>query len=174
MPTQASSVDAYLAALAPDVRDVLTAVRAVVRKNLPAGVEEGIQYGMIGYYVPHSRYPAGYHTNPKEPLPFAALGAQKSHRALYLHMLVQSPEADAAFRTRWAKSGKRLDMGKSCVRFKALDDLALDAVAAAVSSVTVDAYIARYQANLGATKKPAAKAKSAGKARGPRGGATNS
>src|SRR3954469_15434727 len=84
MTSAASTVDEYLAGLPDDRRAAISAVRKTILGNLPAGYEEGMQYGMIGYYVPHSLFPAGYHCNPKEPLSFASLGSQKNHMALYL------------------------------------------------------------------------------------------
>src|SRR5579862_4739188 len=115
---KAATVDAYLASLPADRRDAIAKVRAVIRENLPAGYEEGIQYGIIGYYVPHSLHPAGYHANPKEPLPFAHLGSKKSHMALYLGCVYGDDELRRWFEDEYRKSGKKLDMGKSCVRFK--------------------------------------------------------
>lgn len=144
----ARTVDAYLAELPADRRAALEAVRGVLLRNLPEGYEEGMQYGMIGYYVPHSRYPAGYHCDVRQPLPFASLGAQKNHLAVYLMCVYGSPEHAAWFQQAWAQTGKKLDMGKSCVRFKKVEDLALDVLGEAVARVPVDAYIATYEANL--------------------------
>ena len=148
---KAASVDAYLASLPADRRAEVSAVRDVIRKNLPAGYEEGIQYGMIGYCVPHHRYPAGYHTDPKQPLPFASLASQKSHMALYLMCVYGSKKVHDAFVADYAKSGKKLDMGKSCVRFKRAADLALDVIGRTIASVSVDEYIAAYEAGLPAS-----------------------
>lgn len=154
-----TSVDAYLAALPEDRRSALSAVRKVILKNLPKGYEEGIQYKMIGYFVPHTRYPAGYHANPKEPLPFVHLASQKGYMALYLMCVYADPDLNAWFVDAYATSGKKLDMGKACVRFKHLEDLPLDVVGQAIAKVPVAKYIARYEATLTkpAAKKPAAK-----------------
>ena len=95
MQSKATSVDQYLAGLPADRRDAIEAVRAVILENLPKGYEEGMQYGMIGYYVPHRVYPAGYHCDPLQPLPFAALASQKNHMSLYLMCIYGNPEHEA-------------------------------------------------------------------------------
>lgn len=146
----------YLASLPEDRRLIIEVIRKVIRKNLDTGYEEGMQYGMIGYYIPHSLFPAGYHCDPKQPLPFAALASQKNHLSLYLMGVYcgcidpkTGETADAKwFRDAWAKTGKKLDMGKSCVRFKKIDDVALDVVAAAIQRVPVKEYIKRYLEGL--------------------------
>jgi len=146
MPSAAKTVEAYLAALPAERRAALEGVRAVLRKNLDPAIEEGMQYGMIGYYIPHRVYPAGYHCDPKQPLPFAGLAAQKNHLALHLMYLYGSAEHDERFRLAWAKTGKKLDMGKACLRFKKLDDLALDVIGESIARVRASEYIARYEA----------------------------
>lgn len=160
--TAPASVDAYLAAQPEDRRTALSRVRDVIRRNLPKGYEEGIQYGMIGYFVPRSIYPAGYHANPKEPLPFVGLGAQKGHMSLHLMCVYGDEELRRWFADEYAKTGKKLDMGKACVRFKTLDDLALDVVGKVIAKVPVATYVARYEAAIPAGKK-AKSAKSAKK-----------
>jgi hypothetical protein len=139
MKTAAKTVTAYLASLPVDRRAALSAVRDVVRANLDAAYEEGIQYGMIGYYVPHSVFPAGYHADPKQPLPFVALASQKNHMAIYL----MGGDKDW-FRAAWAKTGKKLDMGGSCVRFKTLENVALDVVGEMIRRSPAKAHVARY------------------------------
>jgi hypothetical protein len=139
--SNASTVDDYLAELPDDRREAISAVREVIRENLPAGFEEGMQYGMIGYYVPLERYPDTYNG---EPLGVAGLANQKRHLALYL-MGVYAEEDDSWFRERWQSTGKKLDMGKSCVRFRRLDDLPLDVVGEAIARSSVDAFIAAYE-----------------------------
>jgi hypothetical protein len=152
----AASVAEYLAELPEEKRAVVRAVRDVVNQHLPAGYEEGLQYGMIGWYVPRSRYPAGYHANPKQPLPYLSLAAQRSHYALYLMGLYGTPGLVEWFVAEHETTGKKLDMGKSCLRFKRLDDLPLALVGEAVARLPVEAWIAAYAASL-ATRKPAAK-----------------
>jgi hypothetical protein len=155
---KAETVDAYLASLPDDRRAAIAAVRAVILENLPEGYEEGIQYGMIGYYVPHAIHPAGYHANPKEPLPFVSLASQKSHMALYLMCVGGDADVQRWFEGEYRKSGKKLDMGKACVRFKKLDDLPLDLVGRTVARVPVAAYVARVEAMVGERSKAPKKA----------------
>mgnify|MGYP002777190614 CR=1 FL=1 len=160
MQSKASSVAEYLASLPPDRRQCLEALRAVILQHLDAGFEEGMQYGMIGYYVPHRVYPAGYHCDPRQPLPYAALASQKQHMSLYLMGLYAGPSIDGQadnaetiwFRQAWAASGKKLDLGKSCLRFKRLDDLALEVIAEAFRRLPASEYIARVEAGLAASK----------------------
>jgi hypothetical protein len=141
-------VQDYLAALPDDRRKALQAVRSVIRKNLDPTYEEGIQYGMIGYYVPHSVYPDGYHCDPKQPLPFASIASQKHHMAVYMFCIYGSPDAEQRFRQAWAKSGKQLDMGKSCVRFRKLEDVALDAIGDAIKAMPARKFIAMYETDI--------------------------
>lgn len=165
MPSDATTVSAYLASLPADRRASIAAVRDVIRANLDPAYEEGMQYGMIGYYVPHRVYPPGYHANPKQPLPFAALASQKNHLSLYL-MGVYTGSDDGVgesplarwFREAWAKTGKTLDMGRACVRFKRSEDLALDVIGEAIRRIPAKRYIAEYEAVLGAKKTGAKKA----------------
>ena len=152
MQSKATTVEQYLAELPEDRRKAIEAVRQVVLKNLDKDYEEGIQYGMIGYYVPHRVYPAGYHCDPKQPLPFAALASQKNHMALYLMCIYGHSDHAKWFQEAWAKTGKKLDMGKSCVRFKKVDDLALDVIGEAISRVPAKKYIAICEASLKAAK----------------------
>jgi len=148
MISQAQTVKEYLAELPPDRRAAIEAVRAVILKNLDKGYEEGMQYGMIGYHVPHKIYPAGYHCDPKQPLPFAALASQKNHMGIYLTCIYGNTKHDDWFRKEWAKTGKKLDMGKSCIRFKKLDNLALDVIGKAIARVPVKDYIAYYESAI--------------------------
>ncbi len=159
MTSNAETVDEYLASLPPNRRSAISAVRDVFLKNIDPGFEEGMLYGMISYYVPLSVFPAGYHCDPTKPVNFASLGSQKSHMAIYLMCVYGSPVAEKQFRDDWAESGKKLDMGKSCVRFKKLDDVALDAVGQTIASVSMKKYVECYQAVLDsmAAKKKARK-----------------
>src|SRR5688572_15482229 len=148
MQSKAQTVDDYLAELPDDRRAAIEAVRKVIRKNLPKGYEEGMQYGMIGYYLPHKLYPPGYHCDPKQPLPFAGLASQKNHMAVYLTCQYGDAKQEEWFRTAWAKTGKKLDMGKSCIRFKKVDDLALDVLGQAIARVPPAEYIKRYESAI--------------------------
>jgi len=150
------TVDQYLAALPPDRRQAIAAVRNVIRKNLPRGYEEGMGFGMITYHVPLSRYPDTYNG---QPLQIAALASQKNGMSVYLMGAYSDAETARWFQDEYRKTGKRLDMGKSCVRFRSLDDLPLELVGQVIARVGVDEYLARYEASRGGTKKPAAKAK---------------
>lgn len=147
MTSTATTVKEYLAELPPDRREALEAVRAVIRKNLPKGFAEQMQYGMITYVVPHKLYPAGYHCKPSDPLPFASLASQKSHMALYLMTVYFSPEMPEWLKAQFALRGKKLDMGKSCIRFKKLEALPLDLVGEAIAKVPLKDYIRLYEAN---------------------------
>ena len=156
MQSKAKTVDDYLAELPADRREALAAVRRTILKNLPQGFEEGMLYGMIGYYVPHSIYPPGYHVNPQQPLGYVALASQKNYFSLYLAGLYcgcglggkdRTPDAEW-FIKEWAKTGKKLDMGKSCVRFKKLDDLPLDLIGRMISRISVKKYITMYERAL--------------------------
>jgi len=166
MQSKAKNVTEYLAALPDDRRNSLETVRAVIRKNLPKGYEEGMQYGMIGYYVPHSVYPPGYHCDPMQPVPFAGMASQKNHMSLYLMCIYGDSEHLAWFRKAWAKTGKKLDMGKACIRFKHVEDLPLDVIGQAIKRAPVTKFIGHYESVIksagkrsarSSSKKPAAK-----------------
>jgi len=144
MQSKATTVQQYLAELPADRRAAIERVRAVILRNLDPIFEEGMQYGMIGYYVPHRVYPPGYHCNPRQPLPFICLASQKNYMSLYLGC-VYGPEREKPFREAWAKTGKKLDMGKSCVRFKKLDDLALNVIGESIRRVPARAFIQYYE-----------------------------
>jgi hypothetical protein len=164
MNQNSSAVKAYLEKLPEDRRAAMSAVRDVINKNLPKGYEEGIQYNMIGWFVPHSIYPAGYHCNPKEPLPFISLASQKNHMAAYMFCLYMDPAEIERFEARWAESGKKLDMGKSCVRFKNLEGVCLEAIGEAVKRMPVKKFVEQYESQYGAAQaRNAAKKKAAAK-----------
>lgn len=147
MQSKAATVAEYLAELPPDRRAAVEAVRAVVRGNMDPVLEEGMLYGMICWYVPHAVFPAGYHVNPARPLTFAALASQKQYLSLYLMTVYVDGTADEQwFRTAWAATGKKLDMGKCCVRFKRVEDLALDVIAEAFRRTRVADHLAAYAA----------------------------
>ncbi|MCC6433948.1 MAG: DUF1801 domain-containing protein [Acidimicrobiales bacterium] len=163
--SSAATVDQYLAELPEDRRALIGAIRDVVNANLPDGYQEAMQYGMIGWSVPHDLYPAGYHTDPSQPLPLAALASQKQYVSLYLmgtycgcaeRSAAGAPvETDemAWFRQAWLATGRTLNMGSSCVRVKKLDEVALDVVAEAIRRLPVAEYVARYDAIRPAAKR---------------------
>ncbi len=140
--SRAATVDAYLKELSPERRTVISTVRDTIRKRLPAGYQETMNWGMIAYEVPRDRYPDTYND---QPLMYAALAAQKNHYAVYLVGL-GDPERAKEFREDFRKAGKKLDMGKSCVRFKKLEDIPLDAIAKAIASTPPEKLIAFYEA----------------------------
>lgn len=151
MQSSATTVEEYLAELPQDRRAALEAVRSVILANLDPRLEEGMQYGHIGYFAPHSLYPAGYHCDPKQPLPFAALASQKNHMAVYLFGVYG--EGGEWFREKWATTGKKLDMGASCVRFKKLADLPLDLIGEAIARYPFEEFVARYEASIPKSKR---------------------
>ncbi|MBI2824674.1 MAG: DUF1801 domain-containing protein [Planctomycetia bacterium] len=161
MQSKATTVREYLAELPEDRRRAIAAVRAVILKNLDKDYEEGMQYGMIGYYVPHRVYPAGYHCDPRQPLPFACLASQKNHMSLYLMSLYGSKAHLKWFEKAWAKAGKKPDMGKSCVRFKKLEDVALDVIGEAIARVPAKKYIAHCEMALKSVGNRSSKSKRA-------------
>ena len=148
--SKASSVSDYLAELPPERRRAIAAVRAIVLENLPDGYAESMQHGMIGYSVPLSRYPKTYNG---APLNYVALASQKNHMALYLMGCYGDEKLARWFEDGFRKAGKKLDMGKSCVRFKKLDDLPLDLIGEAVASMSVDDFIALYERARAGTKR---------------------
>ncbi|MBI3861753.1 MAG: DUF1801 domain-containing protein [Planctomycetia bacterium] len=142
MISKAATVKEYLAGLPADRRQAFEAVREVILRNLDSDYEEGMQYGMIAYYVPHRVYPAGYHCDPRQPLPFAGLASQKNYMSLHLMCVYGGGDLLKWFETAWKKTGKKLDMGKACVRFKSLDDVALDVVGEVIRRMPAKKYIA--------------------------------
>jgi uncharacterized protein YdhG (YjbR/CyaY superfamily) len=138
--SEAASVEAYLAELPEDRRAAIARVREVILENLPDGFEETMQYGMPSYVVPLERYPVTYNGRP---LAIASLASQKKYMSLYL-MGVYG-ERDGRFREEYAKTGKKLDMGKSCVRFRSVDDLPLDLIGRTIASTSVDEFVRAYE-----------------------------
>lgn len=147
MQSTASTVDEYLSNLPEDRRGVMTELRKAVRKNLPKGFEEVMASGMIGWVVPHKLYPPGYHCDPGTPLPFISLASQKNHIAVYHMGLYSSPEMLEWFNAEWPKhSSKKLDMGKSCIRFKRPDDIPVGLMGELSSKMTPQQWIDIYEA----------------------------
>ena len=144
--SSAQTVEEYLAELAPDRREAINAVRKVILDNLPSGYEEIMQFGMIGYVIPLERYPVTYN---KQALQYAALASQKHYMSVYLMSVYSDSDSEQWFAEQYRASGKKLDMGKSCVRFKKLDDLPLDLIGRAIARTPVDEYIEVYEAARG-------------------------
>lgn len=140
--SKAVTVEQFLADLPEDRRETIRKVRELVRKNLPKGYEEMISFGMLCWGIPLSRYPDTYNG---QPLCFTALAAQKNYYALYLMSEYSDPSDEQALRDAYKKAGKKLDMGKSCLRFKSLDDLVPEAVAQAISGTPPEKFIELYE-----------------------------
>lgn len=149
MRSEATTVEQYLSQLPGDRRDAIAAVRRVILDNIPEGYEETMNWGMITYQIPLGTYPDTYN---KQPLMFAALASQKNHMAVYLTGIYISDEARAEFEKAYRATGKRYDVGKSCVRFRKLDDLPLDLIGETIASVPMDRLIARVE-EAGSTRK---------------------
>ena len=140
MRSSAATVSAYLKSLPTDRRLALSAVRKVIRTHLPPGYQEAMNWGMITYQVPLRTYPDTYNG---QPLMYAALASQKNYMAVYLTALYTSPETFRAFEKAYKSTGKRWDVGKSCVRFRTLDDLPLELLGQSIASMSVEAFVTR-------------------------------
>jgi uncharacterized protein YdhG (YjbR/CyaY superfamily) len=148
------TVDAYIAALPEDRQKAIDKLRKVIKKNLPKGFKEGMGYGMMGWTVPHSIYPAGYHCNPKDPLHFMGLASQKNSINLYHMGIYADPKLLKWFQDAHAKaSPKKLDMSKSCIRYKKPEDIPFDLIGELASKMTVDDWITMYETNLKDSRK---------------------
>jgi hypothetical protein len=148
MQSKAATVAEYLKSLPEDRRAAIEAMRNAVRQHLDEDIEEGMNYGMIGWFVPHRVFPQGYHCNPKQPLPFAGLASQKNHMSLYLMWTYEDTEEETWLRGAWTKDGRKLDMGKCCIRFKKIEDVPLEVVAEAVRRMPAKKYIAWYESKF--------------------------
>ena len=149
MQYKATSAEDYINQVPEDRQNALKKLRKTIKKNLPEGFEEGIQYGMIGYYVPHSIYPDGYHCDPKIPLPFMSFASQKNSVNLYHSGIYAIPKLHDWFVNEYPKHcNRKLDMGKSCVRFKKVDDIPFDLIAELCEKLTPDEWIQVYETAL--------------------------
>lgn len=146
----ATTTDEYLDSLPDDRREAVAVVRDVVRRNLPDGFEEGIQYGMIAWYVPLERFPDTYNG---QPLGLVGLASQKNYMSLYLNSVYGDPTTEAWFKERYATTGKKLDMGKSCLRFRHVEDLPLDVIGETITRVGLDAFVAHFEDARGSSRK---------------------
>ena len=149
MQSTAATIAQYLEELPEDRKVVMKKLYSTIKKNLPKGFKDVMQYGMISFVVPHSKYPEGYHCNPKDALPFMSLASQKNFIAVY-HMGVYSdPILNKWFTEAYEKAGVgKLDMGKSCVRFKKMDKIPVELVGELSSKVTPDEWITTYEKML--------------------------
>ncbi len=148
MQSKAKTVDEYLSSLPDDRVEIIAALRNEIKKNLPKGFEETMQYGMISYVVPHKLYPGGYHCKPEDALPFMSVASQKKHVAVY-HMAVYEGALHDWFLKEWKKvSDKKPDMGKSCIRFKKPDDVPVKLFGALASKVKPKEWIEIYEKTI--------------------------
>ena len=143
------TVSEYLDGLPEERKQAMAEVRRLVKKHMPAGYVETLQYGMLSWVVPLETYPQGYLGKKDVPLPYVSLGSLKGHLSIYLMGTYGDSTLLERFTSAWKKSGKKLQMGKSCVRFKSVDDLALDALGQAIAAVPVAKYIAQYERSRG-------------------------
>ena len=149
MQYKADSPEEYIAQLPEDRQQVITQLRNTILDSLPKGFEEQMSYGMLGYVVPHSLYPNGYHCNPKLPLPFMNLASQKKFVAMYHLGIYADPKLYDWFTSEYPKHCKRkLDMGKSCVRFKSMDDIPYKLIQELCTKMTPDQWIRLYEKNV--------------------------
>ena len=149
MTIDAKTVDEYISKVPEDRTAAISKLRDTVKSNLPEGFEEGINYKMIGYYVPHSSYPAGYHCNPKDPLPFINIASQKNFVALYHSGIYADKKLLDWFVAEYPKYVKtKLDMGKSCIRFKKVAHIPYELIAELCQKMTVAEWVAIYEQNI--------------------------
>ncbi len=148
MQYDAKTPDEYIAGLPEDRKVAISCLRNVIKKNLPKGFKETIGYGHLGWVVPFETYPAGYHCDPKQPLPFLGIASQKNFIALYSMAIYSLPEQLEWFQTEWPKhTSRKLDMGKSCIRFKKMDDIPLKLIGELASQVTPRQWVEIYEKN---------------------------
>ena len=146
MQSKATTPEQYLSELPEDRKEAMLKLRNAIKENLPQGFEEVISYGMLGYVVPHSIYPSGYHCNPKLPLPFINLASQKNFIVLYHMGIYADKNLESWFVSEYPKHVKtKLDMGKSCIRFKKMDDIPFDFIGELVAKVSVEDWISNYE-----------------------------
>ena len=149
MQSKATTPDQYIAELPEDRKEVMQKLRETVKTNLPKGFEETMQYGMLGYVVPHSIYPDGYHCNPKDALPFMALASQKNHIGFYHMGIYSDPDLMKWFTEEYPKHATgKLDMGKSCIRFKNPKKIPFELLGELTTKVSVAEWIAKYESIL--------------------------
>jgi hypothetical protein len=149
MQSKAKTVEKYLAELPAERREAISAIRKTILDNLPKGYEETMVYGMIGYVVPHSIYAAGYHCDPSQPLSYTCLASQKNYISLYLTCVYCDATGAGWFREAWTKAtGKKPNMGKSCVRVKSLADVPLEVVGQAIKRMPVKKFIEFYESAI--------------------------
>ncbi len=153
MQSTATSVDNYIASLSEERKAAITKLRKTIKANLPKGFHEEMSYGMIGFVVPHSIYPSGYHCNPKLPLPFINVGSQKNFIAMHHMGVYASKDLLDWFVAEYEKVPYKLDMGKGCIRFKKPEEIPFELIGELVKKVTVKQWIEMIESNLSAAAK---------------------
>lgn len=149
MQSSAATAEAYLESLPEDRKPAMSRLRNTILQNLPGEFEEMMTYGMLGYVVPHSVYPSGYHCDPKQPLPFMSIASQKNFIAVYHMGIYANPALFEWFTTEFPKHSKlKLDMGKSCIRFKKIDQIPYELIGQLAGKMTADQWIGIYEENL--------------------------
>lgn len=148
MQSKAATVDEYIESLPADRQKVIMDLRKQIKKRLPKGFEERMNYGMIAYVVPHKLYPSGYHCDPKQPLPFINVASQKNYISFY-HMALYEGDLLDWFKEAWKTvSTKKLDMGKCCVRFKKPEDVPVELLGELVSRLSPTQWIEHYESQI--------------------------
>lgn len=149
MATKAASIKEYIDNLPEDRKPAIKKLRSIIKKNLPKGYKEVISYGMIGYVIPHKIYPDGYHCSPQLPLPFMNLASQKNFIAVYHMGIYADPKLMKWFTAEYPKYvSTKLDMGKSCIRFKKIETIPYELIGELSSKMTTDDWIGLYEKNL--------------------------
>ncbi|WP_242157062.1 DUF1801 domain-containing protein [Aestuariivivens sediminis] len=149
MKYEASTPEEYIDKIPEDRREAMRKLRKVILKNLPKGFEEGINYNMIGYFVPHSVYPKGYHCNPKLPLPFLNIASQKNGITLYHMALYARADLRSWFVNTYKKmASHNVDMGKGCIRFKKVEAIPLDLIGELVRKISVEEWVSYYEMSI--------------------------
>lgn len=148
MQIKSTSIEEYIDQIPEDRKEGFQKLRKIIVENIPKGFEETFSYGMVGYVVPHSLYPSGYHCNPKLPLPFLTIASQKNFIALYHMGIYAKPDLLKWFVEEFPKHSKaKLDMGKSCIRFKKPDQIPFDLIQELVKKVSVTDWVDTYEMN---------------------------
>ena len=154
MTSEAKNPDEYISSLPEERKMYMEKLRNVILKNLPKGFEEGMNYGMMGYYVPHAIYPKGYHCKPSDPLPFMGFASQKNTINFYHMGIYANKDLYDWFVAEYPKySSRKLDMGKSCIRFKKFDEIPFDLIGELVTKISVEDWIATYESAFLKNKK---------------------
>ena len=154
MTSEAKNPDEYISSLPEERKIYMEKLRNVILKNLPKGFEEGMNYGMMGYYVPHAIYPKGYHCKPSDPLPFMGFASQKNTINFYHMGIYANKDLYDWFVAEYPKySSRKLDMGKSCIRFKKFDEIPFDLIGELATKISVEDWIATYESAFLKNKK---------------------